>query len=511
MDEPLNPISFEFFHRFLLYQATFNISLTLQLETILEPALCESALRLVMQRHPILRSRVAIDLQSPDRYFWHQLPISSPLPLTWCQLEASAADLSATFSTLERNHQNCCLRLDRSVPFHLFIVPWQQQLTYLQLVASHTALDGKSLLLFQRDFLRFYSALQQGKSPQVTPTALGGDWSRLFAIKTDSRAKENLDRDILADQQTPPHLNDSHQSSGWPHLKAALARANHQGPTGLALIPFPRPRLACGTEELLAAGLSGTVKTLAHRMSKAHTAALRQYLAEKCLKVHDRSTRASLNSLFSAIYLQCQLTLARQAGESVAIVNLGMAIDLRSLCADKELRDSIQDLFYPVVMTIDVDDENSMDLVKLMNAIDQKKIQLLTAIPRHSLEKVWSKYRLGERVTSDRWLDFLAATSQIFHPQSAKVLRVSYMGAIDKYFSELFPFKLHKAKINTTNAGFPVPSLLIYQFEHQLNLSLSYVDPHTDTDQLYQLWHLLIQALASLSSPGATYPRTEDA
>jgi hypothetical protein len=508
MDEPLNPISFEFFHRFLLYRATFNISFTLQLETILEPAHCESALRLVMQRHPILRSRVAIDLGSRNRYFWQQLPISAPLPLTWCQLYGSADDLPAAFSSLESDHQNCSLPLDRSVPFHLFIMPWQQRLTYLQLVASHTALDGKSLVLFHRDFLNYYWAVQQGQSPQVTPTPLGGDWSRLFAITLDARTKENLDRDILADQQTPPHDDDCHQSLGWPHLKATLARAKLQGATGQELVPFPRARLNSGAD--LAVGLRATVNTLAHRLSKVQTRALRQRLEDLALQSAEGG-RPSLNELLSALYLQCQLTLARQAGESVAIAHLGMAVDLRPLCADKHMRESIQALFFPVVMTIDVAEQSCMELGKLVEAIQKKKKELLAAMPGPYLEKVWQRYRLGERVKSDRWLDFLATTTQIFHPQSARVVRVSYMGAIDKYFSRLSPFKLYAAKINTTNVGFPVPSLLLYLFQQQLCLSLTYVDAYTDSDQLNQLWQLFLQGLSELSHADAVYPNGKDA
>lgn len=506
MDEALNPISFEFYHRFLLYQASFNISFTLQLGAILEPALCESALGLVMERHPILRSRVAIDLESPERYFWHPLPISAPLPLTWCPLECDTDDLPSAFGRLESDHQNRTLPLDRSAPFHLFIMPWQQRLTNLQLVASHTAMDGKSCAFFLRDFLRYYWALQQGRSPQVAPTPLGGDWSQLFAITVDTRVKENFDRDILADQKTPPK-NVNH-SRGWPHLKASLARAKLQGASRPELVPFPRARLTSGVD--LAAGLRGTVRTLSHRMSKPQTKALRQRLADPALQSAE-GVRPSLNELLSALYLYCQLTLARQAGESVAIAHLGMAFDLRPLCADRNLRDSIQDLFFPMVMKIDVADESCMDLCRLVRAIQQKKIELWAALPGPSLEKVWLKYRLGERVTSDRWLDFLATTTQIFHPQSAKVVRVSYMGVTDKHFSGLVPFNIQAAQINSANVGFPVPSLLLYLFQQQLCLSFTYVDVYTDPDQLRNLWQMLLKELAELSQADAVYPNSEDA
>lgn len=504
--ESLNPVSFEFFHRYLLYQASFNTSFTLQLGTILEPALCESALGLVMERHPILRSRVAIDLESSDRYFWQPLSISPPLPLTWCPLDCAEADLPATFSRLENDHQNRSLPLDRSAPFHLFIMPWQQRLTYLQVVASHTALDGKSSAIFLRDFLRYYWALQQGQSPQVAPTPLGGDWSRLFAITVDTRAKENFDRNILADQEMPP--KNVNQSRGWPHLKASLDRAKLQGASRPELVPFPRPRLTSGAD--LAAGLRGTVRTLSHRMSKPQTRALRQHLADPALQSAE-GVRPSLNELLSALYLHCQLTLARQAGESVAIAHLGMAFDLRPLCADRNLRDSIQDLFFPVVMTIDVADESCMDLGRLVRAIQQKKIELWAAMPGPSLEKVWLKYRLGERVTSDRWLDFLATTTQIFHPQAAKVVRVSYMGVTDKHFSGLVPFNIQGAQLNSANVGFPVPSLLLYLFQQQLCLSFTYVDAYTDPDQLHNLWQMLLRGLAELSPADSVYPNSEDA
>jgi len=510
MDEALNPISFEFFHRFLLYQASFNTSFTLELGAILEPALCESALGLVMERHPILRSRVAIDLESPERYFWQPLPISAPLPLTWCPLDGDDADLPSAFGRLESDHQNRTLPLDRSAPFHLFIMPWRQRLTHVQLVASHTALDGKSSVIFLRDFLKFYLALQQGQSPQVTPTPLGGDWSRLFAITVNATAKENLDRDILADQQTPPDTakDDDFQPLGWSHLKATLARAKPQRSPGQELVPFPRARLTSGAD--LAKGLRGTVNTLAHRLSKAQTRALRQRLEDLALQSAERG-RPSLNELLSALYLQCQLTMARQAGESVAIAHLGMAVDLRPLCADKHLRDSIQDLFFPVVMTIDVAEASCMGLGGLVHAIQKKKTELLAAMPGPYLEKVWQKYRLGDRVKGDRWLDFLATTTQIFHPQSAKVVRVSYMGITDKHFSGLAALKIQSAQLNSANVGFPVPSLLLYLFQQQLYLSFTYVDAYTDSDQRHQLWQLFLQGLAELSPADAVYPNSENA
>ena len=68
-------------------------------------------------------------------------------PLTWSPLDGAAADLPAAFLSPLSDLQNCSLPPDRSVPFQLFIMQWQQRLTYLQLVASHTALDSKSLVI----------------------------------------------------------------------------------------------------------------------------------------------------------------------------------------------------------------------------------------------------------------------------------------------------------------------------------------------------------------------------
>ena len=146
----------------------------------------------------------------------------------------------------------------------------------------------------------------------------------------------------------------------------------------------------------------------------------------------------------------------------MAIAHLGMAVDPCPHCADKLLRNSIKDLFFLVVMTIDVAEEIFMDLCRLFRAIQKKTAEVLAAIAGLSLEKVWLNYRLGERLTGDRWLDFLATTIQIFHSQFVKMFPVSYIEAIDTYFPRLSPFRLNAAKIKTTNPRSPAPCLVIY-------------------------------------------------
>jgi hypothetical protein len=114
-------------------------------------------------------------------------------------------------------------------------------------------------------------------------------------------------------------------------------------------------------------------------------------------------------------------------------------------------------------------------------------------------------------VKGERCLDFLATTTQIFHPQSTTVVRVSYKGITDKHFSGLAALKIQSAQLNSANAGFTEPSLLLYLFQQQLCLSFTYVDAYTDCDQLHQLCQLFLQGLAELSSADAVYPNSEDA
>jgi hypothetical protein len=100
----------------------------------------------------------------------------------------------------------------------------------------------------------------------------------------NATATENLDRDIPADQQTPPDTanDDDHQQLGWSHLKATLAQAKPQRAPGQELVPFPRTRLTSDAD--LAKGLRGTVNTLAHRLSKAQTRAFRQRMEDLALR-----------------------------------------------------------------------------------------------------------------------------------------------------------------------------------------------------------------------------------
>ncbi|CAN1208849.1 hypothetical protein TUMEXPCC7403_01410 [Tumidithrix helvetica PCC 7403] len=498
MREPLSPISSEFFHKYLLYGNSLNIAMTVQIGNDLDRDLVSQALHFVMLKHPILRSRVAIDLDSPFRYFWEPLQEQQSIPLFYEELRCHSESLQQELSALETLHHNQTIPCDRTYPFQLFITSYDRSFTHLQFMMPHAAGDGKSLAICVRDLLDFYSQLEAGKTPVFEPLQyFPGDWEELFGYSVDSKKKESAERLLNADLefQNLPNRDRYGDERDWPNFAGDLQHKQSPQKQALTLIPFPRPLIS--ESQHITDGFSSLIKTLHYTFPQEQVSKLKA-LRKNPLYQTDSGLPYSINDLVSALYVQLQLKLARIAGEEVQFVVLGMAFDLRSFFSKTVWKSAVQDIYLPMVIELKIEKEMSENLCALLKVINLQKDNALKKMPRLSLEPILLRSQLGNSLTQDDWSLFLKFRSEMMQKKISRILRLSYMGNINSFFKNLQNFNFLKADFKTTIAGFPVPSLLLYSFNRELSLTYPYVPEFFNESEVEMVWQMMIEAIEEL-------------
>src|SRR5215470_11541977 len=91
---PLDPFSTLFYNQMRALGTNGNMSMAVHLNRAISEDLLNEALRMVMARHPILRSRISIRKQGElSRYYWVDLGESHKLPLRFERLNCAKADV----------------------------------------------------------------------------------------------------------------------------------------------------------------------------------------------------------------------------------------------------------------------------------------------------------------------------------------------------------------------------------------------------------------------------------
>ncbi len=475
---PLCPISCDHFNRYLIHGSSCNSSVSLRLQQVLDQDRLRQATAMVMQRHLTLRSRVQVDLTDSQRYFWQEkaetLDAEADLPIEFKTLGCAESDLDDEINALDSQHRNQTIQLEHDYPFRLICIQWQS-LTHLQLISSHVAFDGVSIYLFLNDLFQFYLTLMAGEQPIVQPLPYLADWAHLFDISISHRQKLKIQRPLITQYRL--------QSSGYQEWEALLQKTELSSLTRQdlvstrtdllnLLVAFPRIR---PIHEIATINPhTAPIATKFFEFTRAQTEGLRRFA---------RRSNSSLHVVLNLAYLQCQLDLAEQQGESVETVFFSYPFNSRLLAHHPILEESIGNFisFQSSKLFLSEPPRDPLALLKKIKFQDPSQ-----AILHHQLRHLLFKSTFLEVVRSEDWVPFLKLflkqTDSYF--QNTTQLATNSSGVMERYI------RARDLQIVTCRS---IPLTRRYylnmgMFNQKLSLCAGYIPALLIADQVEEVW-----------------------
>ncbi|QRO02855.1 amino acid adenylation domain-containing protein [Archangium violaceum] len=214
--------------------SAYHITELVELEGELRSSALEEALRLVLTRHPVLRTTLTAHEGRP-------LPVIQPLPAQVLRTESleDAPDSEALLLSRLRQEMDRPFLMEAG-PLHRF---WLWRLSprrhVLLAVFHHLLVDGLSLSLFLRELGQAFSAFSQGQQPSLPAPALDysdvAAWLRSPALASrEERQLEYWTRQLTTaprllqlptDKPRPSVLSDKGGSTSRLRLPDSLAQA----------------------------------------------------------------------------------------------------------------------------------------------------------------------------------------------------------------------------------------------------------------------------------------------
>ncbi|MCP3065739.1 amino acid adenylation domain-containing protein [Myxococcus sp. K38C18041901] len=212
----------------------YNIPEAVELRGALDVPALDGALRLLLDRHPVLRTTFAAEDGRP-------VPRHNPLPVEVLQVEtlsATSADSPALHHRL-REESTRVLSLEQGplYRFHLFRLAPEHHV--LLLVLHHVVVDGLSIDILLSELSQTYAALHQHQTPTLPTPSLGyadvAAWQRSAPVRAreDSHVeywKRQLSGapaflSLPTDKPRPSVLGDAGALSRFHRLAPALEQA----------------------------------------------------------------------------------------------------------------------------------------------------------------------------------------------------------------------------------------------------------------------------------------------
>lgn len=161
IQHPLSALNLPFYY--LSLAVSGNSNEILELDGVPEEALLRQALQAAVARHPTLNSRIR---QWGGWAFWRQVKAHEPIVLHWHDF--TNADDNTLHKHLLGNiwDNSFNLQKERPVRFHLTVTA---RGSILQLITSHVWEDARAGYRLSYDICQAYSALFEGKEPNLQP------------------------------------------------------------------------------------------------------------------------------------------------------------------------------------------------------------------------------------------------------------------------------------------------------------------------------------------------------
>lgn len=367
MSNALDPISTSFY--FLEHEFGYNLnqSMSVHSRLRLDHRKLKHALTQTIARHPVLGSKIVVDRQR-DRFEcrWEPLP-EADLPVHWNVAATTGPALDEQLQHIEYQQQNTPLPGPENPPFRLHVHDYGEAGSHLQLVLSHTAGDGKSLLLFFRDLFSHYldEASAVGADPNSEPSDpeyVPADWETLFAVQGNRQLQQTTNRLLQAESRRRqlhrlPCYGDQRD---WPIIQARRQPDGDPARRPAVLEPYPRGRIqGVGYQQEF-----GPIGGFNHRLTGPSLSRLRDSAG---------AHRVATADLITLAYVLAQQDLARQAGEPQQPVSIYLPFDLRGFVKRPAVRQSIGNLTNGIALRLQPASDSRTDLLAALKTLTEGK------------------------------------------------------------------------------------------------------------------------------------------
>lgn len=491
---PLDPASTAFYHQYVLTGDSRNHSIALRCESLLDRNHLAQALQLTMQRHPLLRSRAVADRSTPRYwYYWETLEgeAALPLPLTWVEVECAKNRTRQEIRKIEQEQLNLPICLEQSYPFRVTAFQCQAPtITHLQLVISHAAADGRSLVLWLKDLLGFYQELANSNAPNPDPLGFaGGNWETLFHCPIDQFTRRIIQTPVLRDNQRRRMQNEglTGERSDWSALALVLERNQAKRNLGPTMASFPGLQTHPEPERHPLQGLHYTLPSKA--LEKLTTLA--------------QAYQTNGYDLITVAYIRAHLAMTRELGEAPSQIPLSLLSDLRQVSRNAALAPLLGNLVMGIRLPINLATSQADAIPYLLQTITEQKLAGLKDW-KLNLKKNLMLAVIQEPVPTEGLKSFMQVVTQ-----ERKAIPVSHLGQLDRLFPQAKALKI--SQIETTPVASPV-SLQTLQWNNQISIAYSYLGGVIADDAAKQLWERFIAELEQfVASPVPTVdPGTQE-
>lgn len=480
----LDPASTAFYHQYILHGDSRNHSISLRCESLLDRALFTQALLLTLHQHPLLRAKAVADRSNPKYwYYWEARPLAQitpeQLPCTWVALECAKNRTRQEIRTQEQAALNQPICLDQAFPWRIFVFQCPtMSFTHLQLILSHAAADGRSLVLWLKDLIAFYAALASGQTPVAEPLGFAsGDWERLFQCPIDQFTRRMIQTPVFRDNQRRRLQNQpcTGERQDWSALATVLQRNQaKRDPERNTLSSFP--------------GLPAQAELAPNPLFTLHHTLNKQKVEKLALLAQAYQTNSY--DLLTVAYLRAHRALARELGEIAHIAPLALLSDLRQVSRNPALVPLLGNLVMGIRILVDLGAQPTDDLTALLKNITEQKLAGLKDW-KLNLKKNLMLAVVQEPVPVEGLKSFLQVVTQ-----ARKAIPVSHLGQLDRLFPSAKILKI--SQIETNPVASPV-SLQTLHWNDQISLAYSYQSPLIRPESARQLWEGLMQELERLS------------
>lgn len=482
---PLDPFSTLYYNQMRALGTNGNMSMAVHLNRAISEDLLNEALRMVMARHPILRSRISIRKPGElSRYYWVDLGESHELPLRFERLNRAKADVLQEIRRHQRDEHDEVIPVWKSYPFRIVCHQWRSRQTTLQLVFSHAAGDGRSLVIFTRDLLRIYLALEVNGHADVVPLHHNlANWEQVFGCRIDPMirmwapviAGRQYYRLLLRDRFS---LRREQEWRWFGRGAGGLHRLKN--PQNL-LATFPKFRDGICVERG-----AGHITELRHTILGPELERFRGLAVEHNCFVAD---------IVSMAYIKAQQQMAQLEGATGSGLRVVMPLDLRIV--QPTLSESIG---------------NNVVLSGFLYFFAERSESFFDSLARFVHLKLESVSQWRESVTRliqqnlitgaipDEHLDFfLELCTRRSSPRCEIIL--SHLGNLDSFFDRRMISALKISDMGLTGvAGRLAFVCVTQQFKHSFTVSFTFREDVVDTTEVRRLWRMFLEQLGNLSS-----------
>ncbi len=464
---PLDVVSTYFHHEYLAFNDSCNHAFVMRLDRLLDRDLLKKALELVIDKQPVLHSRIIADRSQPRYwYYWQKRRALPPLPLVWKNMKCDKQNLEKMLRCAEHTSQNEPVLLETGYPFRLIVRQWRKTLTHVQLVISHVVADGRSLPLFFRDLWYYYQTLERGghiRQPE-TLSCVPGDWENLFKCQTKYFEELIVQKPIQQDNRIRQFNNLARYDDerDWPTLLEAIQKRQQKNLRHNRLYTFPQIKADYK-------GIDGP--GLIH-INHHHIEGIK---AQRLLALA-RKYGCSLVDFFNLAYILVQMELADIPNERDLNISVKIPTDMRSFTRNRSLLDTMGNLIINVPIQLPLKIENNNRLALVLIKISKQKLSTLRNWKK-ILEKRLLFSSMQEHVPEEYLSSFLKALETPNKSKTARPISMSHLGPLDYIFKGLEDIKISRIESIPITQTLSVQTLL---YGNTISVAYSYSDRAVD-------------------------------